>query len=325
VVDVWMLGASSYRKFNADDLTYGAAISYPAGSPSVSNLRWPITDGDYIYAQSPTTDAAAQIDLTDESFSRVSVGDLPMMSATDGTSVWVTNAATTVANRSISRINIGTWSVTETITSPSHADRLLWIDPMLWVVDSVSSTATLKVYSLASSSFVHTGTILSSPGDDVDVSNLAYDGTYVYVGIGDPDRIYRIDSTTYAVVDYLAVNGRASELHLVGDYLFMAESVSGTDLVRIDLDTFAIVDTLSGPYTSGLGNLTSNGYDTVYACLATTLQKIDVDTFTVTDTATGFGTVGRIVYAGAPVVPPFTPGPRGLGGWGVGETKDEQW
>jgi len=317
VANVFMLRSANYLQFDSDDLTDssgGVSTNYPSGSPSIQGGAYPISDGDYLYAQSTGTDVAWKFEYATRTYSRLTTTDRPAMCADDGLgNIWVACDANASGAARVERIDKSSWTITRTVNIQNNG-VCLWVDPYLWV-HSRSTTGQFSIYDPVTDTVVDTFTY--EAGTSGPAHAALHDG-FVYAA-SNVGTLYKINATTGVVADTLSI-ASVTRLLGLGDYIYTLSSetvggISYSRLRKIDVASLSIDSTLevSGT-TSGLG-LTSNGLDVLYATLTqnNTLRRIDAESLTVTHTAASLGSIGQLVYD-VPYVPP-TPG---AAGWVVG-------
>jgi len=302
VADIyWFRGlGTGYYKIDADTMVRSSVFSYPSGTPTVQQGIRPIADDTHVYALDGNFDTLFGLEIATDTFSRVTVGDQPLMVVDDGTTLWTANNV----DNDVSRVDRTTF-VRGTDEAIVNSGTLLWVDPYLWVFDAGASSASFRVYDPATDTIVHTGTIVAAISDINDA--VYYDG-HVYVPVRFNDRIYKIDATTYATVSSVAF-GEGNRIVEVDGFLYVATTSGGNrDITKLDPSDLSTVSTLVGTYAG----LTHDYVDTIWTSSSTDLVKVDLSTFTVSAT-TAIGSAGSFVYGGGPPVPP-TP----TAGWVVG-------
>ena len=308
--NVYLLRSATYLQFDGADLSGSSMGTYPSG---IQNGFYPITDGDYLYAQASGTDRAWKLEYATGVITSVATADNPEMCADDGQgNIWVACGSGVIANQRVQRIEKDSWTVTRTVTLENNG-VCLWVDPYLWV-HARSTVGRFSVYDPSTDSVVDTFTYRA--GSSNPQHALLHDG-FVYVADG-TSFLYKIDATDGSVDDTLSF-GQLTRLVGLGDYIYTLSadgSPTTTRLRKIDTATLSVQDTLEDSGTSSGTGLATNGLDALYSTLAqnNTVRRIDPDTLTVTHTVSFLGSLGQLVYD----VPDTPPPPIVPSNWVVG-------
>ncbi len=303
MVDIWWPGSGGYYKIDSEAMTVSSLFPFPSGTPTVQQARRMTTDGTYVYGSSTNTDVFWRADIATDTFTRVNVGDFPLDNADDGSSLWVANDT----SNTMSKITKSTMTVAAT-KSVINNGGILWVDPYLWITDTITGGGPygidVRVYNPDPlvDAVIQSITLSTSISD---ASAIVTWGGYVYVALRFVDTIYKINASTYSVVDTLSGIGEPFRMAVVQDKLYV---IASGDLVQVDPDTMTVDDTITASYT---GALTTNGYDRIWLADGNTARRIDLDSFSVDASVLVGTTPASIVYAGSPVVPP-TPGLSGI-------------
>jgi len=317
---VFLAGATagSYRKYDPTTLVQdGIEVTFPA-SPQIVTTSFPVTDPGAIYASSHNNDVLFRLDYPSETLTRNTIsGDAvsnPSQLVADDDDLWLPISSPDA----IVKYDKATLTASTSVAT-DHSRRAVYVDPYIWLWDN--APLAVKVIDPSAGTVVTTQTVKT--GSRTPGASVHYNGhVYVAERLSGTGGLYKVDDSTYSLVTERATFRSDAMVEIGGDLYAVLEN--NGDFVKVDASTLSTTATISGSYVARA--LAHNGVDTIWLADDTLdeLHKIDLGTFSVIETG-ALGTIDEVTAIVLAETEAFTPGPRGLGGWGVGETKDEQW
>ena len=230
---------SNSRTYENNDVTYSQVINV-IPSPNQSTFIGDIAfDGEYLWVEGFNEFFLHQISTVDGSIIRsipTSV-ERPHGLTFDGNYLWLSDGA----NKIIQKIDTSNGNVIETIPTPadinqSYPGGLAWEGTNIWINDSKGPETTTP----GDSTFLidTNGAILQSYDAKGDYpTGLAFDGQYLWSSDNVTDEIYKIDVTTFLVIDTIPAPGGQypNGLAFDGQYLWVSNN-DRDSIYQIDLD-----------------------------------------------------------------------------------------
>jgi DNA-binding beta-propeller fold protein YncE len=208
----------------------------------------------------------------------------------DGSYLWI---GCDVASK-VERVDIGSETIDTTITTGFGNLAITYLDGHVYTTNRPSGSSTVTKISTTTLSVAATITTSATSFPQYTITN---DGEYVWVGTYIDNKMRRIDPATNTITADVTISAPIRSAYRNG-------------LVIANGDTNVVIDTSSATAIETIPKTTSGLHATGMAY---------------TDDGIWFINSSPIDFELRLVERSFTPGPRGLGGWGVGETKDEQW
>jgi DNA-binding beta-propeller fold protein YncE len=214
----------------------------------------------------------------------------PQCLTDDGSALWI---GCDTAGK-VERVNVGSETIDAVITTAFGNLAITYLDGYVYTTNRPSGSSTVTKISTTALSVSATITTSATSFPQYTITN---DGEYVWVGTYIDNKMRRIDPATNTITGDVTVTAPVRTAYRNGLLV-----VNGDTNAVIDTDSVSVIETIPKA-TSGV-----NALGMAY-----------------TDDGVWFINGSPMDFELRLVARSFTPGPRGVGGWGVGETKGQQW
>ena len=304
--------AFNLRQYEPVTMTLQGSVADRAYAVVVDGRVWCLgtgTDAGYIY-ELDRDDITTQLQS-------VNVSSAGYLSSANGR-LYLSEASGSTSNDRVDRLDPTDgsviWTVSGTICGPNPT-HVSDDGTYAYVVNADGTARTVTKLDLSDGSFVDDVQLSGEPTQVVVINNTVFAAR--------PNAFDAIDAATMTVSNSYSYSGLNYGIATDGTDLFL----TGNNVVsRFDVASSTIAENRTVLVSmAGIGIAFDQRLYTTGAGIGGVQSVVEYDigpiTALTTASVSGYPFLVSALYEN----PPFTPGPRGLGGWGVGETKDEQW